>query len=69
MPISYKLTLLSDLFAKISSPIFDKIKAVSQFNQALINLCAKLHCGTISPDFPKPPPAYIVSQKTPVYGT
>lgn len=65
MPISYKLFPLSDLFERIDSPGFNETLAVQQFEAALAVECDRLHCRPVTPDFPKPSPAYIVTAKTP----
>lgn len=68
MPISYKLFPLSELFERITDAKFNKTAAVEQFEVALSKECDRLHCRPATPDFPKPPAAYIVTTKTPEFG-
>ncbi len=68
MPISYKLFPISDLFSRINDTKFNHTLAVQQFEDALAKECDRLHCRPSTPDFPKPPPAYIITNKTQQFG-
>ncbi len=57
------------MFERITDARFNKTAALAQFEEALSKECDRLHCKPSTPDFPKPPPAYIVTTKTPQYGT
>jgi hypothetical protein len=56
------------LFEQISDDKFNSTLAVTQFEDALSKECDRLHCRPITPDFPKPSPAFIVPLKTQEYG-
>ncbi len=63
-----KLRLLITQCRLVIDVKFNATLAVTQFEEALSKECDRLHCRPNTPDFPKPPPAYITTAKTPLYG-